>query len=201
MKQKFLCVVLFLVTALYPVYGNIPGNKLIKTFISHLPSNTTHVATTESVMLSDNAEYGKIMIDGDGMTLYFFTKDKDTSDSDCNGTCISNWPVFYADTLNIGAGLEPGDFDEIMRSDGKPQITYKGWPLYYFIGDNAAGDVNGENVGDVWFVAKPNYTIMLLNSQLVGNDGIEYNSNYQPGQEILQYFVDGLRTYTVYIYS
>ncbi len=200
MKLKFLCSIIILFFFIFPLYGNIPGAKSIKIFNSNSTSKPAHVSTSETVMLTDNTEYGKIMIDGDGMTLYFFTKDKDTSDSNCNGQCVTNWPIFYADTLTIGSGLESEDFDEIMRSDGKSQITYKGWPLYYFAGDNTAGDVNGENVGGVWFVAKPNYTIMLLNNQLVGNDGVEYKSDYQPGQEDVQYFVDEYGR-TLYIFT
>ena len=68
------------------------------------------VASSATVMLTNNSKYGKIMTDGDGNTLYFFTKDKDTSTSDCNGQCIANWPLFYADTLTFGPGLESEDF-------------------------------------------------------------------------------------------
>ncbi len=200
MKCKILCSILFLFFFIYPLYGNIPGFKSIKIFSSNSILKAASVSTSETVMLFDNDKYGKILIDGDGMTLYFFTKDKDTSDSDCNGQCVTNWPIFYADTLNIGTGLEEEDFETIMRSDGKQQITYKGWPLYYFVGDNAAGDVNGDDVGGVWFVAKPNYTIMLINNQLVGNDGLEYNSHYQQGQEDVQYFVDKYG-HTLYIFT
>ena len=33
----------------------------------------------------------------------------------------------------------------------------------------AAGQTLGEGIGNIWFVAKPDYTIMLVNAQLVGH--------------------------------
>jgi predicted lipoprotein with Yx(FWY)xxD motif len=39
------------------------------------------------------------------------------------------------------------------QADGSQQVTYDGRPLYYFKGDAAAGDVNGQGVGGVWFAA------------------------------------------------
>jgi predicted lipoprotein with Yx(FWY)xxD motif len=48
-----------------------------------------------------------------------------------------------------------GDFGTITREDGKKQTTYKGMPLYYFAGDKKAGDVTGQGMGKVWYVANP----------------------------------------------
>ena len=47
------------------------------------------------------------------------------------------------------------DFGTITREDGQKQTTYKGMPLYYFAGDKAAGEVKGQGVKDVWYVAAP----------------------------------------------
>ena len=137
-----------------------------------------------------NSKYGMILTDGSGRSLYFFVNDKDTVTSACNGGCAALWPAFYADSLTIGTGLNPNDFDKITRSDSSLQITYKGWPLYYYSGDTSPGDVNGEGFKGIWFVAKPNYTIMLMNNQLVGGNGVDYNDQYQPGTQTVQYFVD-----------
>jgi predicted lipoprotein with Yx(FWY)xxD motif len=41
------------------------------------------------------------------------------------------------------------------RTDGTTQVTYNGWPLYYWKNDSKPGDVTGENVQGVWFVITP----------------------------------------------
>ncbi|MCA1807309.1 MAG: fasciclin domain-containing protein, partial [Actinobacteria bacterium] len=141
------------------------------------------------VQIIENDTYGNILTDGDGNTLYFFSLDADGS-SACVGGCLDNWPLFYDENLYLSAGLDPDDFDSIDRGDGVMQTTYKGWPLYFFANDNEAGDVNGEGVINKWFVAKPDYTVMLTDNQLVGADGVNYTGDYTEGDEITQYLVD-----------
>ncbi|MHA4737540.1 hypothetical protein [Dyadobacter sp. MSC1_007] len=153
----------------------------------------TPTPVTNDVQLKDNATLGKILTDKDGKTLYFFSKDA-TGASACSGNCVTNWPIYaVADlaTMKVDAGLDKADFANITRADGKPQTTYKGWPLYYFKDDLAAGDVKGEGVGTIWYVAKTDYTIMLVNAQLVGNDGKSYKADYTEGTAETQFFVDG----------
>lgn len=134
---------------------------------------------------------GKVLADENGMTLYLFARDV-SGDSKCTGGCLNNWPVFLKEgTLLPGDGLDASDFTTITRSDGTKQTTYKGWPLYYFNNDKAPGEVKGENVNNIWFVAKPDYTLMIAAGQLVGNDGKSYKSDYTEGTGETQYFVDG----------
>ncbi len=158
------------------------------------PNGVVHVIDAvllppADIQLSDNAEYGSILTDADGNTLYFFSMDADGSSS-CTGGCLDNWPVFYQPSAAPDAGLDAADFDVIDRGAGIMQTTYKGWPLYYFANDNAPGETNGEGVGDKWFVAKPDYSIMLTDNQMVGADGTNYKSDYTAGDEIVQYFTD-----------
>ena len=82
------------------------------------------------------------------------------------------------------------DFGVIEHPEGGMQSTYKGWPLYYWVNDLNPGETKGEAVGNVWFVAKPDYSIMLMDGLLIGKDGVTYNSMYEPGEEMVQYFVD-----------
>lgn len=143
---------------------------------------------TVNVKLSSNTTLGSVLVDGEGNSLYFFSKDtKETSN--CNDGCLASWPIFYDATINVGEGLDINDFSTITRADGAKQTTYKNWPLYYFANDNTAGDTNGDAVGGVWFIAKPDYSLMYANAQLVGNDGKNYLGDYTEGEGETSYFV------------
>jgi predicted lipoprotein with Yx(FWY)xxD motif len=175
-------------------------SRAIKTFISVATVVSTIVACSKDddnntppkadIQISSNATLGAYLADSEGKTLYFFSNDANGA-SACTGGCLAAWPVYYKANPTLGdTSLHAADFGVITRADGSKQTTYKGWPLYYYAPDAAAGDVKGEAVGNVWFVAKTNYTVMLANTQLVGNDSVEYNSQYQPGKEITQYMTD-----------
>ncbi len=123
-----------------------------------------------AVQLVNTSNFGQILTDEEGKTLYFFSRDfKNTSN--CQGGCLNAWPSFYAEDLTLDEGLDEADFAIITRSNGEKQTTYKGWPLYYFANDTEPGMVNGEGVNDIWWVGKPDYTVMMANAQLFGADG------------------------------
>jgi predicted lipoprotein with Yx(FWY)xxD motif len=154
---------------------------------SNTPVDNTPKGT--SVKLASSTKFGSIMTDSLGKSLYFFSLDANGT-SGCSGDCIAAWPVFYKEHLTIDTSLKAADFGVITRADGSKQTTYKGWPLYYYAGDAKAGDITGDALNNVWFIAKPDYTVMLANTQLVGNDGVQYNSQLQPGQGVTQYITD-----------
>jgi len=108
-----------------------------------------------TVMLGQNATLGSFLVDSKGMTLYLFTNDT-AGKSNCNGGCLSNWPPLLTNGAPVaGDGVTASMLGTITRSDGTTQVTYNGWPLYYFIGDKAAGDTKGENVANSWYVMTP----------------------------------------------
>lgn len=140
------------------------------------------------IALSDNSTFGSILTDDKGHTLYFFSVDAD-GQSGCSGNCLLKWPIYSDTALSTDASIN-ADLDVITRSDGKMQVTYKGWPLYYYVGDTQAGDVNGDGVGGIWFVAKPDYSVMLASHQLVGLDGKNYLGDHQEGSGATVYLTD-----------
>jgi predicted lipoprotein with Yx(FWY)xxD motif len=106
-------------------------------------------------------------------------------------------------TAKLDAGLTAADFANITTTGGKKQVTYKGWPLYTFSPSTtdgygnmnniaeAAGSTKGDGLSAVWFIAKPDYTIMLANKQLKGLDGNNYRGDYTPGVAKTSYFTSG----------
>jgi predicted lipoprotein with Yx(FWY)xxD motif len=112
------------------------------------------LADNHAIKLSGKDGVGKFFTDSKGMTLYTFKKDS-PGKSACAGPCVEKWPLYFREKVAVPEGGTAGDFGAITREDGKRQTTYKGWPLYYFAGDKAPGDVLGQGLGNVWFVANP----------------------------------------------
>src|SRR5262245_24953289 len=115
------------------------------------PAPATQAAAGATVSLATGHFVGP-----NGMSLYIFDKDSPGGVSNCAGDCLGNWPpltVSAAGAIVLGSGLNNSDFGTITRDDGTFQVTFKDIPLYYFAGDKAVGDVNGDGVGGVWHLA------------------------------------------------
>jgi predicted lipoprotein with Yx(FWY)xxD motif len=142
---------------------------LFSFFISVSACEDDNSTPSFEVNIKTDAQLGTFLTDSKGFTLYYFTKDVSTN-SNCNGACLTNWPAFYKSNLTLAEGLNSADFGEITRGDGTKQTTYKGRPLYYFVNDTNAGDTKGNNSNKVWFVAQTNLSVMLANQSVGGAD-------------------------------
>ncbi len=98
-------------------------------------------------------DLGQIVVDGSGRTVYFFDNDvAGSGQSTCTGQCATMWPAAHP------AGAEPvvdgitAEVATIIGTDGRPQLTIDGRPVYTFASDEAPGDVNGQGVNDLWYV-------------------------------------------------
>jgi predicted lipoprotein with Yx(FWY)xxD motif len=114
------------------------------------PATTAAQAAGGTTVAVASGRLGDILVDGDGRTLYAFTKDRGDQ-SACSGQCADSWPALTG-TANAGSGVQAALLSTATQADGSSQVTYDGRPLYYFAGDAKPGDVNGQGVGDVWFV-------------------------------------------------
>ena len=91
---------------------------------------------------------GRILVDSRGRTLYLFQKDKGMASS-CYSSCASVWPpLTTAGRPRALRGAVASKLGSWKRKDGTLQVTYNGHPLYYYAGDNKAGQTNGQNLNE-----------------------------------------------------
>lgn len=114
----------------------------------------TAVSMDHAVQTKTKEGIGNYLADAKGMTLYWFKKDS-PGKSACAGPCVEKWPVYHRGSVMAGEGLKGEDFGTITREDGTKQTSFRGYPLYYWVGDKAAGDTNGQGVNGVWYVIDP----------------------------------------------
>jgi len=109
---------------------------------------------------------GKVLVDAQGRTLYLFEKDKGTT-STCFGACASVWPPFTTSGKpKAGPGVSASMLGTTARSDGRPEVTYNGHPLYYYAADQKPGDTTGQNLDQ--FGAE--WDVLGSNGKKVDND-------------------------------
>jgi predicted lipoprotein with Yx(FWY)xxD motif len=109
---------------------------------------------------SGDSALGEILVGENGLTLYGFTQDTEGK-STCSGTCAEAWPpVLVSPDWAVGPGLDSGIFSTIQRDDGGEQLVAGKWPLYYYSGDSAAGDLKGQGSGEVWYAVGLDATLI-----------------------------------------
>jgi len=111
-----------------------------------------------TVAVASNSDLGKILVDGDGRTLYLFEADEEGS-SACSGACAEAWPPFTTQgDPSAGEGASADKLGTISRDNGDTQVTYNGHPLYYYTPDEGPGDTKGQDIeqfGAEWYVLSP----------------------------------------------
>ena len=68
-----------------------------------------------AITTGDTDEYGTVLTNGDGMTLYVFLQDSD-GESTCYDTCAETWPPVLVEG-DLGA---EGDVDEALLGTTQP---------------------------------------------------------------------------------
>ncbi len=111
-------------------------------------------AATKSVAKEGTvASLGKtVLTNNAGRTLYSLSVEKH-GNFICTGGCLATWKPLVVKPGTKPTG--PVSLGTIKRPDGPTQVTYKGRPLYTFMGDSKAGEANGEGIKDVgtWHAA------------------------------------------------
>ena len=129
---------------------------------------------TGTVITTQAGSAGAFLTDGSGRTVYLWAQDG-MNMSACSGACAAAWPPVPATgTLTAAGGAKASDLGTITRSGGTRQVTYDGHPLYYFVGDSAAGQTNGQgsdNFGAKWWLVAPSGAALTKASSSPSSSG------------------------------
>ncbi len=113
---------------------------------------------TTPTVVAGPSTYGVVLFDGHGKALYAFTRDL-RGRSTCSSACAAAWPPFVVSgRVRSGAGAHAELLGTTRRPDGRRQVTYRGRPLYFYIGDRKPGQVLCQDVveyGGRWLVVRP----------------------------------------------
>jgi predicted lipoprotein with Yx(FWY)xxD motif len=119
-------------------------------------ASSASVPAPGSELSTAASSLGTIVVDGHGMTVYYYSKDmKGSGKSDCAGGCLALWPAVKATSSSPKVDGVTGMVGTITRDDGTLQVTIDGMPVYTYAQDSQAGDVNGEGIDNLWYVVSP----------------------------------------------
>lgn len=121
---------------------------------SSTPSAPAVAAGTDATVAS--TALGKVVVDGKGMTAYFFGKDVANSGSSaCTGPCAAIWPAIASTSAAPTVTGITGTVGTITGAAGGKQLTINGRPIYTYSKDMAPGDTNGQGIKGIWYVISP----------------------------------------------
>lgn len=108
---------------------------------------------------------GTVLVNSQGKTLYTFAPDK-AKKVTCTGSCAQVWPPLKAPS-GQKASASAGAKASLVGSDPNPSggdvVTYKGWPLYTYVADSAAGTAKGQAInanGGLWYAISPSGSVI-----------------------------------------
>jgi predicted lipoprotein with Yx(FWY)xxD motif len=121
--------------------------------------------TAETLSTKQHSEEGEYLVSRNGFAVYMFKADtQGKSDhpavSACSADCLAAWPPVTVEGQPAASGnVKPELLGTLTRDDGTIQVTYNGWPLYFYAEDYAPEDINGsdiEDFGEDWYLLGPN---------------------------------------------
>jgi predicted lipoprotein with Yx(FWY)xxD motif len=102
---------------------------------------------------------GNVLVDAHGRTLYLFKGDRPNV-SRLSRAGLAVWPAFTSTGRpRPEGGAKAAGIGTIIGRSGRRQVTYNRHPLYYYVGDQGAGETNGQGLnqfGALWYVLAPN---------------------------------------------
>ncbi|MBB3037964.1 COG4315 family predicted lipoprotein [Hoyosella altamirensis] len=108
-------------------------------------------------IIAAGSEFGDMLYDDSGQAIYLFDVESD-GEPLCYEQCALAWPPVLTDGEPVAAdGVDTELLGTVERTDGTAQVTYNGWPLYFYAAEEP-WEVKCHNVfgfGGLWLVVTP----------------------------------------------
>jgi predicted lipoprotein with Yx(FWY)xxD motif len=145
--------------------------------------STVQQGSTSGGVSTVSTSLGTLLTDSNGMTLYGFAADSKGT-SNCDSQCLQYWPpVSPSSSFKPPADVN-AKLGEITGTNGSPQLTVDGWPMYTYAGDNAPGDTSGQGLdlsGGLWWVVGTDGTWIKSTAGGSSSGGGSTSSGYGSG--------------------
>jgi predicted lipoprotein with Yx(FWY)xxD motif len=89
-----------------------------------------------------------VLVDARGLTLYRLSGEQNGKWICTSAACVKVWHPLAAPTGGGPSG-SVGSLASVKRPAGAVQVTFKGMPLYTFVGDTKPGEAKGQGIKDV----------------------------------------------------
>lgn len=113
-------------------------------------------SSAPSVKTVASSKFGTVLVSATGRTLYRYTIDsKGVNRCTSNATCNKYWPPLLIKATakpTAGTDAKASLLGTIKAKSGMRQVTYAGFPLYYYAADKKAGQASGEGFQKTWYV-------------------------------------------------
>jgi predicted lipoprotein with Yx(FWY)xxD motif len=110
-----------------------------------------------TVTAVNNPNFGSIVANGKGQSLYLLTTESGAKKFSCTGVCTIFWPPLTVSSatakLTAGPGVA-GQLGVVKRPEGTYQVTYNGYPVYTYWQDSGHS-TQGQGVqsfGGTWYL-------------------------------------------------
>ena len=150
-------IALALLAALGLVAAGCGGGSSASSAPSGGVAGAQHSTSSVAVKTRKIKNLGVVLVNSSGRTLYTFAPDRHRRVT-CTGSCASFWPPLKwkgSGRPKAGGAAKT----KLVGSDKNPSggrvVTYHKWPLYTYVGDQAAGQATGQgldNSGGKWYV-------------------------------------------------
>ncbi|HTV10918.1 MAG TPA: hypothetical protein VME20_03580 [Acidimicrobiales bacterium] len=125
------------------------GGFAAQSFATAAPAAASSVLVKAATV----AKYGKILVTGSGLALYYDTANKPGKWA-CKGNCLTAWPPLLLPKGQTKVSAASGITGlGVVKSPSGMQVTWDKKALYTFVKDSK-GTVTGQGIGHVWYVVQ-----------------------------------------------